>query len=413
MTFALAAWLSAQPASPPPAQPVPARDPTAEAFEHLDAGRYLAAIDGIREAGRAAPEDSPLGGMWRQFHATIGGLVDPASLDRASATVDPQVARRLRQATRRDAIREIVERAKRTNIVILNEAHHSPRDRAFALEVARALRPLGYSILAAEAFTNSADEAEAASAASKIVADGYVRRSTGIYLSDPVFADFVRQAVALGYRPLADEQTARGSGTGAERIVAREQEQAENLVRRVFAREPKAKVLIYVGFRHVTEAPIGTPPIQWMAGRLKRMTGVDPLTIDQTSLSEMGEAPGRAQYELVRARIGKDPVVLVEGGKPARFGPQAHAVDLMVVHPPVRIVRGRPDWLRRIGRRPQAVPSQLLPGAGRRLVQAFVASEAADAIPLDQVIVEAGQPVPVLMLPPGVRVRYATQDPAR
>jgi hypothetical protein len=40
------------------------------------------------------------------------------------------------------------------------------------------------------------------------------------------------------------------------------------------------------------------------------------------------------------------------------------------------------------------------------LVQAFVAGESADAVPVDQVVLSPGKPVPVLMLPKGrTRVR--------
>jgi hypothetical protein len=105
------------------------------------------------------------------------------------------------------------------------------------------------------------------------------------------------------------------------------------------------------------------------------------------------------------------PAVPFLGGVPIRDGQYGSAVDLQVIHPPLRLVRGRPDWMRRIGRRPVAIPRRLLPAQGRRLVQAFAAGEPADAVPLDQVVVEAGRPAPPLMLPRGA-VRWAVQDPA-
>ena len=46
---------------------------------------------------------------------------------------------------------------------------------------------------------------------------------------------------------------------------------------------------------------------------------------------------------------------------------------------------------------------------GRRLIQAFVAGESADAVPMDQVLVTAGETPPVLMLAQG-KYRFAVQD---
>jgi hypothetical protein len=193
-------------------------------------------------------------------------LVDPASSEPGAGKVDPATAANLAAARRADAIAAIVQRARSTNVVILNEAHHSPRDRAFGLEVARALRPLGYSVLAAEGFSNPRAEVEAARITARIAADGYARRESGFYLSDPVFADFVRQAVRLGYRPVSYEHNGEDDVRAENRVAVREQGQADNLVRRIFAAEPQAKVLIYVGFSHATEkptdpsAPRGWPP---------------------------------------------------------------------------------------------------------------------------------------------------------
>ena len=81
--------------------------------------------------------------------------------------------------------------------------------------------------------------------------------------------------------------------------------------------------------------------------------------------------------------------------------------DMTVLHRPTRLVNGRADWLSMGGyRRPRAIPASLLPRTGRRLIQAFYASEPANAVPVDQVIVGSAIPPPVLMLPKG-KVRFA------
>ena len=56
---------------------------------------------------------------------------------------------------RRRAIRYArSSRRRRTRIVILNENHVTPCQRVFGTQVARALRPLGYTVLLAETFAN-------------------------------------------------------------------------------------------------------------------------------------------------------------------------------------------------------------------------------------------------------------------
>lgn len=405
--------LAAQAAPAPP----PAADPSRDAHRALGEGRYLDAVDLARAAafsGGAPDRGSPVYSTWLQIHPFIGGTLDPLAIEPGPVAepLDPARAERYRHAEVRDAVREIAARAADTRIVILNEAHHSPRDRAFALEVARALRPLGYSILAAEAFTNHVDAEEGRRAMAALAADGFPRRGTGHYVADPMFGDFVRQALAMGYRPVAYEATSSDrSGGWRERIAHREQAQAQALAE-VLRRNPQARLLVFVGFSHAAEAPVRSAEgeDEWMASRLKRITGIDPLTIDQTVIDETS-ARRRAYRDLVAPRLGRRPGILFLGRSPMVEGQYAGAVDLQVVHPPARLVRGRPDWMRRIGRRPVDIPRRLLPAGGRRLVQAFAAEEPADAIALDQIVVEAGRPAPPLMVPRR-RVRWAVQDPA-
>jgi hypothetical protein len=395
-------------------QSAPAPQP--RAYGALHDGNYLEAVDLARAAassGGHLDRTSPAYSDWLQIHPFIGGVLDPAAIEPGpyAGELDPERAARFRSAEVRNAVREIAARAARSRIVILNEAHSSPRDRAFALEVARALRPLGYGLLAMEALANHPDPAESDRAMAELMADGFPRARTGHYLRDPLFGDFLRQALALGYRPIAYEESGPSApGTVFEQIAQREQTQAENLAA-VLRRHPGERLFVYVGYSHAAEAAMASPggPVEWMATRLKRLTGIDPLTIDQTVIDETS-ARRRAYRDLVAPRLRGRPGILFTGGQPLVEGEYAGAVDLQVVHPPLRLVRGRPEWMRRIGRRPVDIPRRLLPERGRRLVQAFAADEPGDATPLDQIIVEAGQPAPPLLLPRG-RFRWAVQDP--
>ena len=140
------------------------------------------------------------------------------------------------------------------------------------------------------------------------------------------------------------------------------------------------------------------------------MTGCEPLTIDQASLAEDSLSAGsRAAWAMASSGLRRSAILMLDG-RPLVLGHYAGAVDLQVVHPPVRLRHGRPDWLASLGRTPCPVPSQLLPKSGRRLVQAFLAEAPSDAVPIAQVLVEAGKAAPDLMLP-RLRIRYAVQDP--
>ncbi|MEA3065782.1 MAG: hypothetical protein QOJ27_2234 [Sphingomonadales bacterium] len=371
----------------------------------IDKGLYLDGLDALADAARAAGPNDGSQQIWYQMRPMIGSHAPPPPLRPGQPPLSEDNAAKLRRATAEYALPLIVKAAAGTRIVILNEAHHSPRDRAFALEVAKALRPLGYTLLAAEAFVNHPPTTAA------LAREGFPRLTSGTYLKEPVFGDFVRQALALGYSPIAYEQDSEQQKRGEPGIPGREQAQAENLAAALRA-NPGRKLFVYVGFSHVAETPIehGSGRMEWMAARLRKLTGIDPLTIDQTALAEDSSSRGgREAWALAAPKLRRTSVLRLDGQTFA-FGPYADAIDLQVVHPPTRLRDGRPDWLAAMGRRSRAIPPALIPKPGRRLVQAFLAGEPDDAVPLDQVLVEAGKPVPKLMLP-SRRIRYAVQEP--
>lgn len=390
-------------------------------FKALYEGRYLAAADALRPLAFDA-DGKPRAGFaydeWRQTQALMTGEppARPAGVGEAYApdANDMAAAAALRAAEPGDAITEIVRRARDTRIVILNEDHGQPRHRAFGLEVARALRPLGYDVLAIETLSNDADAKLAASKMVALARDGFPRRTTGYYSLDPVFADFIRHSLQLGYRPVAYEQTNRQSSMSEDSIAPREQAQADYIVARALKAYPRSKLLIYVGWSHATENPQPTKTgaaRRWLATRLKAQTGIDPLTIDQTTLIDAGGFHS-VLYGVVADRLRGRSSVMLTRGAPLVVGPYKGLIDLQVAHPRTRRISGRPDWLAAMGRTPSPIPVALLPATGTRLVQAFIATEGADALPVDQVLVTAGAPIPKLLLPK-VRVRYAVEDPLR
>ena len=153
------------------------------ARKDLGEGNYLRAIDSLKSA--AAPAEGKAGDpiaeqIWEQFSPFITNELPPADYDPAGAddVLGTGWSDKISRASSRDAIEEIVRRARTTKIVILNEAHNSPRDRAFALEVARALRPLGYSVLAVEALRNYPVTGDPLSGADRLKRDGFEDRKS-------------------------------------------------------------------------------------------------------------------------------------------------------------------------------------------------------------------------------------------
>jgi len=140
--------------------------------------------------------------------------------------------------------------------------------------------------------------------------------------------------------------------------IGGEQEQAENIVRRAFGPDPNAKVLIYGGRHHAAKAPINDPKVKerlWMAERLKHLTGIDPLVIDQV---ELGETPADRSdvdlYAIASNKAHTKSVVLMNGSQPLVIGLLVGGADLQVVHPPLKRIAGAPPGSRASwdGRRP-------------------------------------------------------------
>lgn len=390
-------------------------DRSQQFFESWRKGAYLEAIASIEGGWESAAE--PLRSNYVQLRPALDGFVVLTEERRRPVPpADPVALARYDSAVAADAIAEIVARAKATRVVILNETHDNPRDRAFVLAVAEALRPLGYSYYAAETLENWGTDQQKAERLERLVEDGYPRRDTGTYSSEPTFGNLIRGVLALGYRPISYEFSpppeywaTAADAPMEERVAAREQAQAENLARAIAAAGPNAKVLIHVGYSHAAERPLGPPEHQqaWMAAQLARLTGIDPLTIDQTGLSEYAY---RALHAALAQRIAGRPAIFLADGRPVAWGEIGEATDVQVVHPPIGSIGGRPDWLQRTGRQATAIPAELLPSAGRRLIQAFAEGEAADAVPVDQVLVRAGVEPPVVYVPAGMAIRWAVQD---
>ncbi|MGV7209684.1 hypothetical protein ACLB1G_17710 [Oxalobacteraceae bacterium A2-2] len=344
---------------------------------------------------------------WRQsLVGDVAGALDSLDMDnqirypnRAARPADPAV---LDGVVAEDAIKAIVAAARDKRAVLINESHHVPMHRAFTQKLAAELRKIGYTYLACETFS-TAVEAQ----------PKYVTSTTGYYTNEPVFAGFINAAIADGWTLVPYETEQHDSSLPPdERMRAREVQQAKNIYERIFAKDSKAKVLVHVGYGHLTK--IGGPTFSPMGMLLARRLGEGAtLHIDQTALiAHRDVAREDTYYRPLLAKLRPaEPVVLVRGdGKPAVMPSKANQVDMQVLFPDYGLADGRPQWLSTLaGRQPQPIPAALLPASGQRLILAYSKDAGPDAVPIDAVVVEAGKPVPSLMLPKG-EVRLTTQD---
>lgn len=395
-------------------QSAPPAMPGAPIHAHLAQGRYLSALaeaeltEGIDEPGSILSDTYGLVLSYLSLERETLEVFDAmgGGGTRAAVASSP-----LDEAEALEAIPAIVAAAQGRRIVILNESHHMPRHRAFAAELARALRAEGFTWFGAEAFADIAGTVER----------GYPSAQTGYYVQEPVFGELVRTVLALGYRTFpyeVEEHLPPGADTRT-RINHRETHQARNIVARCFEVDPEARVFLYVGYSHATETWTdrgGPTETAWMAARLSELTGHDPLTIDQTVTSPRSTLETSDPHWRRAAEAGKlagPRVFRARAGAPLVVGQYAGQVDLQVFHPPLAEVHGRPDWLAR-GRKALAPPESLLAGlpAGLRvLAQAFRADEPDTAIPSDQFVLVTGASVPhFLLVPDTYRLRLVDED---
>lgn len=409
--LAVAAFLAPQQSEGPSPE---ALDAVGKSFKDVSQGLYLPAVSRLESLYQKGSEadKSVIGELLGTFYSYVGEYQETDRMAdgpvEAGETNEPPTTSPLSDAVAEDAVKAIVREAKSHQIVFLNEAHHEPRSRAFALQVARALRKEGFEYFAAETFIAKVHDAAKA---------GYPMRGIGMYTAEPVFGDLARQVIKLGYKPMEYEADMKDSPKDQmERINFREIHEAENLQNNILKAHPKAKILIYCGYSHATEnwqtLPEGKE-LAWMAARLKKATGIDPLTIDQTGEmphSRVGAETPEYRYATAHGLVPKPTVFRSKSGQWLVFGPQWQGrVDMQVFHPRDTQIQGRPSWLSIDGyRRPLSIRNAATQ-TGRYLLQAFVADEPEDAIPMDQIIVEPGKPTPALMLPKG-HYRIVAQD---
>ena len=275
---------------------------------------------------------------------------------------------------RKVAAREVIlERAKAAEITIINEAHHIPAHRVFMRSLLKDLYAEGYRYLGLEALFDST-----------INERGYPVMESGFYTKEPEFGNLLYEALRLGYTLFPYEASAGKDNK------EREFEQAAN-IQAFLKSAPPGKALIYCGYQHANE---GEHPV-WgkaMAGRLKELTGIDPLTVGQTLFTERSE-PGNDPL-FIRLHEGEEPIVLVDEQGNVFNGPsEDDQTDLVVIHSRTTFIHGRPSWAT-TGKQRYTIPAEKLGSARPLMVLAYRSGEEEhNGVPAEVLeITDAGSP---------------------
>lgn len=312
----------------------------------------------------------------------------------AEALSEPTASLDLSRVRAEPAIDVVIRAAAQSRAVVINEAHHVAQHRVLSRQLLPRLRALGFTHVAAEGLNGTDLELEER---------GYPTAATGYYLNEPLYADLVREALALGFEIVAYDQLGPPD--------VRERGQAKTLQEAIFS-DPDARALIHVGYSHNLETPDSYGGAGAMAWHLRDLTGIDPLTIDQTRMRERGRPDLESPLfrQVAKAFELDQPTILVDAhGAPWPI-PGAGR-DLTVFSPPTREHLGRPHWLHQAGpRHPLALPTDLCERSESCLVEARLAAEGNDAVPIDRLEIRQDRPGPVLMVPADVPLRIRVLD---
>jgi hypothetical protein len=234
-----------------------------------------------------------------------------------------------------DAKRFITFIASNYKVIMLNEANNKPIHRAFAYSLLDVLYNRGYRYLAMEMLNPMPDR--------ELTKLTY---NTGHFATEPVAGELIRQALELGFKLVAYQDRDGNSHSPTERDSI----QALNIAK-ILKDDPEAKIFVYGSYGNIAEKSI-SPEFIPMGMAFKRMTGIDPLTIDQTDMTEESNFSfGKAFYD---AYVEKFPLTtasipLVNDEPVNVTGTTLY--DLTVIHPKTTYYFARPTWLSLSNRR--------------------------------------------------------------
>lgn len=308
------------------------------------------------------------------------------TLDKKTSATIASYVDTLRNIQHVDAKKYILERTATSKVVMINESQCKPQHRVFTISLLQDLYNQGFRYFAVEALNNNAN-----------VDPEVIDISSGRYIHEPVNAEMLRIAMKIGFRlvPYQDSVYSHSS-------FQRELVQAANIYK-IIQTDSSAKIVVQASHGHIFEEPIDK--YMPMALAFKRLSDIDPLTINQTDMTEQSDFEyGRIFYDhyIGRYPISK-PSVAIKNNQPVDLLANS-GYDILVVHPQTQYKNGRPDWYSMNGLRKEyaAKPTD----KDLYLVQAYYYSEGVNKdigimVPADQTYNAAENGYYYLYLQPG------------
>jgi len=256
-----------------------------------------------------------------------------------------------------DARKYIRPAAKGRRVVMINEAYSKPLHRAFTLSLLEDLHRMGFHYLALEMLNNFSNQRLSS-----------VGMTSGYYVGEPVAGELLRKAIDIGFTLVSYEDTAAAVHTATQRDSV----QAAHL-NEILNKDSTAKILVQASYAHISKKMQADGYIP-MALALWRLSGIEPLTIDQTDMTEEGNfGYGRVIYQAYTSRFKiSDPSIALLNNNPVNVTDK-DLYDLCVIHPPTQWLDGRPTWLSLGGTRQ---PTYIKPPSNAVfLVQAYYQQE--------------------------------------
>lgn len=225
-----------------------------------------------------------------------------------------------------DALSAISDIADTCRVIMLNEAHSDPMCRVVATSILDTLYKKGFRHLMVEALADTL-----------LNIRKYPVQLSGLYTNEPMFSNFLRKAVKVGFKVYPYES----EGMPGETPDQREHQQAYN-IHAVVSADKDAKVLVYAGHGHINKK------IGRMAYIFRKISGINPFCINQAVNDENQESLGAFKKGLTTPSVFYDRLdntfLVAEE--------QKKEIDATIVFPEAATKDGFTEWSLKAGNLP-------------------------------------------------------------